>query len=939
MSDQGAIETATTDGAKGGDGARLEAGSRVGRYEVVDFIGGGGMGWVYRAKDTELEREVAIKVVQPTAAGPRGRERLLAEARAMAKLRHRNVVPVFDVGEHAGGVYVAMELVAGGTLHDWLHAEARPWRAVLARFLDAGRGLVAAHAAGIVHRDFKPRNVLLGAGGDVMVADFGIASTGAVDDDGGTSGELSTITGTPAYMAPEQAAGQAVDARADQYSFCVSLWEGLHGERPQDAETRTQGALLARVHDTPKARRKVPGWLASAVARGFSPTPERRWPTLSVLIAHCERGLGRRRRWLLAGGGVALVATAATVAVWRSRPAAGPTCDVPQDRIDAVWTAARGQQLRAKMVALDPETGSARADRAIGAFDRVASQWSDAVVKACRDTRIDRTQSEGLLTKRMDCLDQALTKLSTSIGAVEGAADARDLNARLRVLDGLPFVEMCSEVAQLAGYPALPDDPNKLREYRSLSTELQELNVEYLIGNLAEHARRTPAAVDRGRKLGDPRLLARLIDQLALAKQAAGSYDEMVTLTKEAIALASEAHDDRIVADMWLTLVSTVAERMKQPAEAEKLLLSAEAAVSRSDSTYHRQMLSLTRAALQSAKGDLEGALVTLDDSVAQLEKAGARSAGAEFWILLSRATGRRALILHRLGRPREAIAGFEDTIAQITAAYGPEHASLASYFGNLSQSYLKIGDREAGVSAMKRALTISEKDLGPTPRLATMYWGLGETLIMAQQFDEALPYTARAAEMGRSTLKADDGRLADILGSHGVALVETGSLDTGLAVIDESLAIYTKGKPSLNAGLTEFSRAEALARARRWTDAVASYERAGQLLETVAGARSPEVLEARLGAAVVWARQEQWARSLALTERLLRDPFDKADAGLARAHFWHGLAQVQLKRGGAAARAEVESAAATLRADAGTSKAVLADLETGLAAIHPAAR
>ena len=130
-----AEEAGVTPGGASGDGGRLTAGAKLGRYEIVEFIGGGGMGWVYRAKDTELEREVAIKVVQPTVAGPKGRDRLLAEARAMAKLRHRAVVPVFDVGEYAGGVYVAMALGKGGTLHDWMHAEPRPWRQVVARFL------------------------------------------------------------------------------------------------------------------------------------------------------------------------------------------------------------------------------------------------------------------------------------------------------------------------------------------------------------------------------------------------------------------------------------------------------------------------------------------------------------------------------------------------------------------------------------------------------------------------------------------------------------------------------------------------------------------------------------------------------------------------------------------------------------------------------------
>jgi serine/threonine protein kinase len=171
-------------------------GKRVGRYVLDEPIGHGGMGVVYRARDPQLDRELAIKVVLPQASDLRAQDRLLGEARAMAKLRHPSVVPVFDVGATEHGVYVVMPLVGGGTLRDWL-ARPRPWREVATRFLAAGRGLAAAHAVGLVHRDFKPHNVLVDEHGAVAVADFGLASEAApAPADGSPRQGVSSIAGT-----------------------------------------------------------------------------------------------------------------------------------------------------------------------------------------------------------------------------------------------------------------------------------------------------------------------------------------------------------------------------------------------------------------------------------------------------------------------------------------------------------------------------------------------------------------------------------------------------------------------------------------------------------------------------------------------------------------------------------------------------------------------
>ncbi len=223
----------------------LDAGPAIGRFLVGGVLGQGGMGVVMRARDPELGRDVAIKLLQPGQRGLAGL-RLGREAQAMAKLSHPNVVNVYDVGEHDGAMYIAMELVEGSTLRAWRQAATRTWREVLAMYVAAGRGLAAAHAAGLVHRDFKPDNVLVGADGRPRVTDFGlVAADGRAVESGDTRGAAldanltvqGSVLGTPAYMAPEQWRGETVDPRTDQFAFCVALWEALHGERPFEGET------------------------------------------------------------------------------------------------------------------------------------------------------------------------------------------------------------------------------------------------------------------------------------------------------------------------------------------------------------------------------------------------------------------------------------------------------------------------------------------------------------------------------------------------------------------------------------------------------------------------------------------------------------------------------------------------------------------------------
>jgi len=314
--------------------------ARIGRYEICEVLGAGAMGVVYRARDPELDRLVAIKVVRGSAASSSSDVRLLREAQAMARLRHPNVVPIFDVGPASGGVFVAMPLIEGGTLRTWLHDRSRSFDAILDRFVAAGRGLAAAHAAGLVHRDFKPDNVLVGADGEVHVADFGLArlageeaAASATADPGGsgplTSGALTqtgTVLGTPAYMAPEQLRGLPIDPRADQFSFCVALWEGIYGKRPfPNPRPGSEHPMRARLETiaagpAPPQRRR-PAWIAPLLARGLAAAPERRWPSLQALLdAIAAHRAPRRWPWWLA----AAAALGATVVIALLARSPGP---------------------------------------------------------------------------------------------------------------------------------------------------------------------------------------------------------------------------------------------------------------------------------------------------------------------------------------------------------------------------------------------------------------------------------------------------------------------------------------------------------------------------------------------------------------------------------------------------------------------------------------
>lgn len=278
---------------------------RIGRYRVLETLGDGGMGIVYAAHDPELDRPVALKLLH----GVHDSATLLDEARALARLTHPNVVPVYDVGVSEERVFLAMEWVRGSTLRAWL-ATPRSVGEVVEIMVAAGRGLSAVHAAGIVHRDFKPDNVLVGDDGRVRVTDFGLAR-----GDGQRSGPA--IAGTVAYMAPEQARSEPIDERADVHAFAVTLDEVL--------DAAIDNADGTKAFDLDALRR--------VSRRGRAEQPAARWPSMDAVLAALERA-SRRRFDRVRFTAVVLAIGVPLAWAWPTPGPTSPTRDPVQDRSD-----------------------------------------------------------------------------------------------------------------------------------------------------------------------------------------------------------------------------------------------------------------------------------------------------------------------------------------------------------------------------------------------------------------------------------------------------------------------------------------------------------------------------------------------------------------------------------------------------------------------------
>jgi len=503
--------------------------TQLGRYVVLDIVGSGAMGDVYRAYDPQMQREVALKRLRVSGddvGRQRSREQVLVEARSMAALSHPNVVGVYDVHLHDDEVFLAMELVSGETLLHWLGA-GRPWRETVSAFVAAGHGLVAAHAAGVVHRDFKPANTLVGDDGRICVTDFGLAQF--FEARGRDHGPQRELAGTPMYMAPEQFAGAGASPAADQYAWCSALWEALAGQSPFGGDVSTLSADKAAGPPVWPDVRGVPDAVGAALCRGLAPDPTARWASMSVLLEVVGPCLApRRRRAGFWGAGVLLAAAAAIVGGTRGDPTLA--CADATGGIATVWGPEQRGRIVRTLRAGESEFAPATANYAAARLDAWAAAWTGAQIAACRDTHVVRSQSAVALDRRTACL-VAVKEHGAAVVAAVTQVEAVVVH---EVLSGLAWPSRCSArdsqgpLGRAANDESLGEALAQGRRDHALDLALAGVDEALQAGQVdaAEAYVRAAWGLERAVEVGDAHRRIRLLRVTARLRQQQGRRAE-----------------------------------------------------------------------------------------------------------------------------------------------------------------------------------------------------------------------------------------------------------------------------------------------------------------------------------------------------------------------------------------------------------------------------
>jgi tRNA A-37 threonylcarbamoyl transferase component Bud32 len=726
-----------------GHEAAAEEGRYIGRYQLLAKIGSGAMGVVWKAHDPRLDRDVALKLLHRSAFeggdgdSEEARQRLVREARAMARISHDNVLTVFDADTHEGDVYIAMELVEGQTLDDWL-AEGHPWREVVAVFALAAKGLAAAHAADIAHRDFKPPNVLVGRDGRVRVADFGLVGITvqgppAAEARGGlelTLTRTGAILGSPLFMAPEQHAGEKVGPAADQFAFCVALYRALYHQVPFAGDTleELRKSVFTGQPREPRRHPRVGARLRRAIMRGLERSPERRHPSMAELIAILERARTTRRRSVLALAGVLVVAAAGSsivASVWRSK---AQMCRVGAARMDEVWTSRVADRVRTTFVRTRHPAAEHISERLAAGIDAFRRRWIEQYSDACEATVVRKEQSPRLFEQKAACLEARRSSLEATVGLYL-EADRALVSRALAVAPPTAELEGCDSDRLLAAYP-LPDK-DRAPAVAKLARELDRIDVLERAGRHPEALDGAQVAAAAARQLDYPPIQARALFLLAEATSATHA-EAAVPLYAEAARAAARARDDGLLARILAGNIQVLGAKLGKPEAALALRPAAEGAAMRGP----------------------EDRLV-------------------EAFVASSLAT-----VFEAAGDQQQARQQWERVIAARRAALGDDHPAVAAAEQDLA-TLLSRGDK----SDRARALTMFEKVLATQRRLygsdqhpdiAFTLAGMGDTYRHERRYAEARVLYQEAASIydgaygpGSSLARELKARAAELARMH----------------------------------------------------------------------------------------------------------------------------------------------------------------------------
>ena len=828
--------------------ALLAAGAALGRYRIERVLGQGGMGVVYAAFDPELDRRVAVKVIRPELAsyGPLIAARLAREARAMAQVTHPNVIAVYDVGSADGQVFVAMELVEGRTLREWLRERERSWREVLEVFRAAGEGLAAAHDARLVHRDFKPDNVLIDRAGRVRVSDFGLARAVAEEatSEVGIAAGSGTLeltrtgatVGTPAYMAPEQHGHRPTDERSDQFSFCVALWEALYGERPFPGENALELAD-AVVHGRlrPAPRGKAPRWLRTALERGMSVEPDDRFGSMRALL-RAIRPRRSRLVWVAAAAGAAVLVAGggALLHAGDERPAdaaavVASCADRAESRMGEVWSAKRRA---AVLHALSPRGDGERWHLVARALDRYAEAWKDMDRESC-EAGARRTQSPDVLDIRAHCLETRLSDFEVVLGLLE-TDESVVLEQALPAVDALASVDRCSAVETIEARTPLPRDPAQRAEVQALRRELAHADALRLTGKLPEAKAALEALSHKADALGYKPFTADVMYFLGVLQTATANPAEGEATLVKAAHMAEASRYDQLAADAWIVLIDTAAQDTGDLAKAVEYGEHARAALDRLDGRHTRLEAQYRHhmGVLAWQRSEPEAALGHFAESRRLWQVLGDDESALN-------PTEGMALVYEDQGRVMEAIELHREILDARTRLLGADHPDTALSHTNLASALMLTGQNADALEHLERALAIRERANGPEHvDTARLHHNIGEVLRHLARYDEALAHHEKALAVFRRELGERHQMVATVIEHEAGVMLDLGRAEEGVGMLERALAMFEQatGADSLDATRCRINLADALRRTGRFRHALPHDRRALELAEAALG-------------------------------------------------------------------------------------------------------
>lgn len=778
----------------------LRPGERIGRYHLLEVIGRGGMGTVYSAFDPALERRVAIKVLHRVHGATEERERLLTEAKAMAQLSHPNVVTVHEAAVDRGRVFLAMEYVPGRTARSWLALRQRSWREIATVYRQAALGLAAAHAAGIVHRDVKPDNILVGNDDRVRITDFGIAvgvdkaNSGRSGDElpavgsGDHSARLTLTTGTPAYMSPEHLRGDPLDERSDQFGFGVALFEALFGRRPYEGRRAKE---LRAAHETATIAaptdNDVPAWLRRVVLQMLAVDPTKRWPSMQVVARQLDvgaRAIPRPlQRWLLVLVPLGVVGGV----VVGGRMSEPEVCEEAQ-AISQAWDDPQRATVTAALEKAGPAFADETARTVVRMLDAYTQQWTSTYEDACRQHR-SGLESDSLFDRRQTCL-RARHRAVESVVDILAQADRDTLRNAIGAVDGLPPIRAC-EAANLVDDAmwVVPTEPDQRARHEAVLDSLTQVQSLFRAGRFDDGRALAIDAVAAARSLADDAVLIR-------ALMLRGEYEYKLDDTEGALATIAEAWHLALRSGNTIDAVRAAIRQIELVGYTKRDEPLALARVADAKALIERvrghnpEVAAELNAGLLRAQG-LVALRFKRPEAIEHLTEAlqTIRSLPARHDLEIADYLRALANAEFPLGQHDQALAHYQEALAVMMGILGPDHPDVGGLHNNIGLLLRNMNRAREGVVQLERALAISVAAFEPRHSAVIMAEGnLASVLHQLGESARAVPHWERVFERPVRLAEPDTSTINRLL-QYADDLLEVGRNGDALDIIDVALA------------------------------------------------------------------------------------------------------------------------------------------------------